>query len=422
MFKNKLLEIGASLTRSASGYTNKFAGDGTTTTIILANSILEEGQKYVNFDINPIEMKKGMDIGKKHILEYLEEISIKVNTKDQLNKVAMVCTNHDQKMSKLISDALIEVGLDGIIEIEPGNQLVNELSFTKGITLSRGYASRELIINKQSNSVELNYPLILIADLEIKQIREIVPALELAKKFNKSLLIFAKDISNDVLSSIIFNQQKKIINCCAITVPGMGNYSRVLLEGIALLTGATLFENLNYELFQEIQQKDFGKCQEVLVSELETFFQGTQGPQDKINQRVEELRKSIKNSDNETSQKILKERLARFTGKMAIILCGGNTELDIYENRDRLVDGLNGVKNAIKYGIVTGGGTCLLKASQLLDYIEVENFEQKCGLNALKTALLKPTQILLDNAGFNGKYIVQKILEKQQDDPYIDMI
>ncbi|EAR97343.3 TCP-1/CPN60 chaperonin family protein (macronuclear) [Tetrahymena thermophila SB210] len=418
MFKSKLQEIGASLLRKASGSTNVHAGDGTTSTIIIAEAILRESSRFLEYKANPIEMKKGMDKARKHIVEFLNEISIPIETKDQLYKVAMVSTNYDSEMSSLISNALWEVGVDGLIEIEPGNQLKNELFFVNGATLNRGFASREFIVNKSQNKVEQSYPLILVANFPIQKIKEVVPALELAKKLNKPLFIIAEDISNEVISNLIFNQLKGIIECCAITVPGMGAFSKNILEDISLLTGAKLFDQNNYSEFINLKERDFGKCQKIQCSELETFFSGSYGDKNLIDKKIEELQMQMKDS-SETSKKIYKDRLARLSGKMAKIMCGGNTEFDIFENRDRLVDGLNAVKNALKSGILPGGGICMIRASQLLDYVEVDNEEQQYGIDILKKALLQPTITLLENAGKNGRVVVEKIKELSLEDPYV---
>ncbi|KRX00206.1 GroEL-like apical domain [Pseudocohnilembus persalinus] len=422
MFRDHFQEIGASLIRQASGNTNNFAGDGTTTSTLLTSSIIEEGVKYVQYGANPIDLKRGLDKGRDLVLEYLDEIKQEVDNQDEktIKYLSDVATNYEPLISNIVADSLAKVGVDGMVEIEAGNSQSTD-QFTQGIGLARPCASPEFIVDKSRQMVELSYPLILCANYEIKKIKDIAPILEMAKKQKKQLFIIAQDISKE-----------GNIEMAAMTVPGMGDFSSEIIDDLALITGATVANPKNGISPTQFTLQDLGKAHKVTSSASDTFIFGGEGDKEKLENKKNELKKELSKITKEFRRKIFLDRVGRLSGHQAIVMLGGNNNLEIMETRDKIVDALNAVRLAMKFGYLPGGGTALLRASQILDFGEVDNEDQKMGLQILKHALRQPIEQLQKNYFQNGKMVIQNLLEKYNDninigynlntDKYEDMV
>jgi len=415
-FSNRGHEMGAHLLRRVSHSTNLFAGDGTTTSTLLASCIVEEGLGIVSQGYNSINVKNGILKAKKLILEYLEAIKKDVETKEELYNVAMVSTNYDEWLSELLSEAVFKTGKNGIVHIEPNQTFDTTLIFTEGATLNRGYASAEFIKDLSKTNIEMADPYILTVDLEITKLKQILPILDEVKKTNVPLFIVARDVNNECLSNILYNHVKDIINVCVITVPGMGGFSRDMIEDISVLTGSYLFDEGHPDKLLECKLEDLGRAKKVICSQAETFFVGSGGRSEEINKRIDDLRHRLDEvSGNQTKTSMIKDRISRLNGKLALLLCGGNSDVEIAEHYDKIVDALNSLKTAQAQGILPGGGSALLYASRILDYFESPNFEEVAGAKILQKALRRPLEIMASNGDKNGRYIVQTLLNEYDD-------
>eukprot|EP01016_Furgasonia_blochmanni_P017550 TRINITY_DN2028_c0_g2_i2.p1 TRINITY_DN2028_c0_g2~~TRINITY_DN2028_c0_g2_i2.p1 ORF type:complete len:652 (-),score=51.85 TRINITY_DN2028_c0_g2_i2:221-2062(-) len=444
MLSERVSEIGANLLRRVSHTTNMYAGDGTTTSTLLASEILNEGLRLVESGVDPMDMKFGIIYARDKVLEFLEEIAHPVSSREDKFNVAMVSTNYDKQLSGVVADAIHHVGIHGQIHIEPSNTFDTHLVFTEGAALNRGYQAEEFLTDKARVQVEMDYPFILIANQEIKTIRQIAPLLDKVKGKGKALFIIAKDISQDVLSNLIYNHTKGIIEVCAITTPGMGDFPKTTLSDMALLTGARLFDEMELDEIKKAELKDLGTAAKLFCSPVDTMIVGGGGDKQKIEAHLEELKSQVAHTSqrygalqllnvrciSESIRYLLQDRILRLSNKVALILVGGRSETEVGEVRDKVVDALNSVRAATETGILPGGGSAFIHASRLLDHVDLQNLDRNAGIQVLKLALRRPLERLVNNAGDHGRFIVETLLEKYVDnktgydlnqDKFVDM-
>ncbi|CAK65331.1 unnamed protein product (macronuclear) [Paramecium tetraurelia] len=405
MMSDRLSEMGAAMIRQSSSQTNKFAGDGTTTSALIAANIFEMGQAYVSAGHNPIYITRGLKEAKNRVLEYLEEIKTTEIDDQLLYNVAKVSSNYDENLTNIVFKAIKEIGINGIVTIEPGGT-ESVIQIQQGIQILRGFM-HEKFADKGTIKCILHYPFILTSKEPILQIKQILPILELVKNTNSPLFIMASDISEEVMSQLLYNHTKDIIKVCAITIPGMGqSFSNDLIDDFSILCNSQSVENV--EGVKQLSQ--LGRAVKIEVSNTETMIIGTQPDEQEVENRKNFLKNQMENANNYSAQ-TLKDRLTRFDGRTAIVYIGGKSEIEMHENRDKLVDSLNATKSTLKNGVLPGGGTALLHASKLLDYLQIDP-EYQLGVSLLQETLRQPIKQLCRNAGINDGQIVKVLLEE----------
>lgn len=424
--------IGASLLKEASIKTNDLAGDGTTTACLLTQSIIKEGIKNCTAGANPIVLKKGIKKATEVVVNKLKTLSKPVKNNMEIFQIASISAG-DEEIGKLISDAFEIVGENGVISVEEGKTLKNDLKVVEGMQFDKGYVSPYMVTNNEKMLSELNNVYILITDLKINNTQEILHILEQVAKENKSLLIIAEDYDNEVINTLVLNKLRGLLNVVAVKCPAFGDRRTAILKDIAIITNGHFISSNITNSIKEIKFEDLGFAESIKVSKDNTIICGGSGNQDKIKQRIEEIKGQLNLCDNDFDKEELERRLAKLTGGIAIIYVGSATEVEMQEKKLRIEDAISATKSAVEEGIIPGGGIALLNCIN-----EVENLteklygDEKTGAEIIKTALSAPIIQIAENCGINGEIIKFNILNGQQDNPnygynaltnkYVDMI
>ena len=409
--KDKVENIGATIVKQAAIITADQAGDGTTTSTLLAESILSEGIQYVQKGANAVDIKRGIEEAVDKVVDYLEEHSKDITDEEQLKQVATISANNDTEVGELISTAMDKVGRDGVVTIEESRTGETYLETVEGMQFSRGYKSPYFVTDNSSMQTVLQAPLILLTDKKLNQVKELLPILEACSSQNKSLLIIADDIGGEALSTLVVNKMRGNLQVAAVNAPEFGDRKKAVLEDIATLTGGTVISSEKGMRLDKFQPDWFGEANKVTITKDTTTIIDAKGDEESITKRVEEIKNQIDDSKSPYEIETLQDRLARFIGGVAIVYVGGHTEVEMKEKKDRVDDALHATKAAIEEGIVPGGGCALLYASSGLE-------GKTTGARIVIQACAKPFNQILVNAGHeevSGKIIADGMINSGND-------
>ncbi|KAL7145105.1 hypothetical protein ABFS83_07G057200 [Erythranthe nasuta] len=429
-FKDKVKNIGASLVKQVANATNDAAGDGTTCATVLTRAIFAEGCKSVAAGMNAMDLRRGITMAVDAVVTNLKSRARMISTSEEIAQVGTISANGDREIGELIAKAMEKVGKEGVITIQDGKTLFNELEVVEGMKLDRGYISPYFITNQKNQKCELDDPLILIYEKKISSIASIVKVLELALKRQRPLLIIAEDVESDALATLILNKLRAGIKVCAVKAPGFGENRKSNMQDLAVLTGGQVItEELGMNL-DDVELDMLGSCKKVTISKDDTVVLDGAGEKKSIEERCEQIRSTIELSTSDYDKEKLQERLAKLSGGVAVLKIGGASEAEVGEKKDRVTDALNATKAAVEEGIVPGGGVALLYAAKELDKLATANFDQKIGVQIIQNALKMPVYTIAANAGVEGAVVVGKLLESVDPDlgydaakgEYVDMV
>ena len=428
--EDKFENMGAQMVKEVASKTNDEAGDGTTTATVLAQAIAKEGCKYVAAGMNPMDLKRGMDLAVTAVIQRIKDNSKKVKTTEEIAQVGTISANGEKEIGDMIAKAMQKVGNEGVITVEEAKGLQTELDVVEGMQFDRGFLSPYFITNADKMTTELNNPLILLCDKKLSNLQSIVPLLESVVQASRPLLIIAEEVEGEALATLVVNKLRGGLKVCAVKAPGFGDRRKSMLEDIAILTGGQVIsEDLGIKL-ENVTIKDLGSCKSIKVDKDNTTIVDGSGKKADIESRCASIKKQIDESTSDYDKEKLQERLAKLAGGVAVIKVGGATEVEVKERKDRVDDALNATKAAVQEGVVTGGGCALLYALDALDTIKVKGDDQKAGVELIRKALQAPIRQIINNAGVDASVVVGKLLEGKkgnygydaQNEEYVDMI
>ena len=412
--EDQLENVGAQMLKEVASKTSDIAGDGTTTATVLAQSIIAEGLKNVTAGANPMEIKKGIDLAKDSVIEFISKISKDIPDLNQIAQVATISANDDQEIGSKIAEAMDKVGKDGVITVEESKTAETYLEFVEGMQFDRGYLSPYFVTNSDSMEADLEDPYVLVHDKKISNMKDLLPLLEKVVQAGKPILIIAEDIEGEALATLVVNKLRGTFKVLAVKAPGFGDRRKAMLEDIAILTGATVIsEEQGYKL-ENATLEYLGSCKKVVSDKDNTTLVNGSGGKNAIKARVNEIRVQIEKTTSDYDKEKLQERLAKLSGGVAVLNVGAATEVEMKEKKARVDDALHATRAAVEEGIVAGGGVALLRASLQLDGIKATASE-KVGVDIMKRALEGPIRQICENAGLEASIIVQKVLEGKDD-------
>ena len=427
--EDKFENMGAQMVKEVASKTNDEAGDGTTTATVLAQAIAKEGCKYVAAGMNPMDLKRGMDLAVEAVIQRIKDNSKKVKTTEEIAQVGTISANGEKEIGEMIAKAMQKVGNEGVITVEEAKGLQTELEVVEGMQFDRGFLSPYFITNADKMTTELNNPLILLCDKKLSNLQSIVPLLESVVQAGRPLLIIAEEVEGEALATLVVNKLRGGLKVCAVKAPGFGDRRKAMLEDIAILTGGQVIsEDLGIKL-ENVTIKDLGSCKSIKVDKDNTTIVDGSGKKSDIESRCSSIKKQIDESTSDYDKEKLQERLAKLAGGVAVIKVGGATEVEVKERKDRVDDALNATKAAVQEGVVTGGGCALLYALDALDSLKVKGDDQKAGIELIRKALQAPIRQIINNAGVDASVVVGKLLEGKkgshgydaQSEEYVDM-
>lgn len=408
---DKLQNMGAQMVKEVASKTADKAGDGTTTATVLAQSIIREGIKYVTAGMNPMDLKRGIDKAVNAAVIELENISKPCTTSKEITQVASISANSDESIGDIISQAMEKVGKDGVITVEDGKGLQNELDVVEGMQFDRGYLSPFFINNPDRQEANLDEPYILVTDKKIANIRDLLPVLEGVAKAGKPLFIIAEDVEGEALATLVVNTMRGILRTVAVKAPGFGDRRKAILEDIAILTGATVIsDELGLQL-EKATLEHLGRANRVEVTKENSIIIGGFGAAETINDRIKTIRYQIEESTDDYNKEKLQERLAKLAGGVAVIKVGAATETEMKEKKDRIDDALHATRAAVEGGVVAGGGVALIRAKQAIKNLRGSNNDQDAGIQIILRAMEEPLRIIVSNAGESADVVVNKVAE-----------
>lgn len=405
--------MGAQLVRQVASKTNDAAGDGTTTATVLTRAIFSEGCKAVAAGMNPMDLKRGAQLAVDKVVKVLEQISRPITTKEEVAQVGTISANGEREIGDLLSEAMERVGKEGVITVQDGKTLNNELDVVEGMKFDRGYISPYFITDNKAQTVEFEKPLILLVEKKISSLQSIVPLLESVVRTQRPLLIIAEDVESEALATLVVNKLRGGIKVCAVKAPGFGDNRKATLQDIAIITGGTVIsEELGMSL-EKTTEEHLGTCSKIKVSKDDTIILDGAGDKAAIEERCAMIRESADASTSDYEKEKLQERLAKIAGGVAVIKVGGGSDVEVGEKRDRIVDALNATRAAVEQGIVPGGGTALLWASRQLGEVKAAciNMDQKIGVEIIERACRAPVKAISNNAGSEGSVVVGELLK-----------
>ena len=397
--------IGAQMVKQVAVKTADNAGDGTTTATLLAREMVKQGLQRLNEGGNAVEIKRGIDEGVKQVLKSLKASSEKITSEEQLEQIATISANNDEETGKLIARAIEKVGRDGIVHIEESKTFETYLEIVEGMQFDRGYKSPYFVTDNNTMSTVLTDTLILVADYKFTNVKEILPILQGVSEKNKSLLIIAEDIDGEALSTLIVNKMRGTLKVCAVKAPDFGDRRKLILEDIAILTGATVFDKDKGHKLDKFNWEWFGEARTATITKEQTTIIDGKGEEDPINARAEELQKQIENALTPFEMEKLQDRLAKFIGGVALVHVGGNSEVEMKEKKDRVDDALHATKCALEDGIVPGGGSALLYAREAITEVGSDGTDFNFGKRLVYRSCGKPFEQILINAGYTASDI-----------------
>src|SRR5512134_1019183 len=409
--KDRFENMGAQMLKEVASKTSDVAGDGTTTATVLAQSIVQEGMKYVAAGMNPMDLKRGIDKAVEGVVEQLKKISRPCTTSKEIAQVGSISANADIEIGKNIADAMDKVGKEGVITVEDGKSLQNELEVVEGMQFDRGYLSPYFINSAEKQMSVLDNPYILLYDKKISGIRELLPVLEQVAKAGRPLLIIAEEVEGEALATLVVNNIRGILKTCAVKAPGFGDRRKAMLEDIAILTGGVVIaEEVGLKL-ENATLNDLGQAKRIEVGKEETTIIDGAGDAKSIEGRVKSIRQQIEDATSDYDREKLQERVAKLAGGVAVIKVGAATEVEMKEKKARVEDALHATRAAVEEGIVAGGGVAYLRAKKALETLKGDNDDQNVGINILKRALEEPLRQIVINAGEDGAVILNKVAD-----------
>jgi len=415
-FQDRWENIGAQLVRQVASKTNDAAGDGTTTATVLTRAFLTEGVKAVAAGMNPMDVRRGIQAAVDHVLENIKQASRPITTREEIYQVATISANGDTHIGQLLASAMEKVGRDGVITVQDGKTLVDELEIVEGLRFDRGYISPYFVTNPKNQKAELEKPYILFYQGRITSLERLLPILEAVVRTNRPLMIIAEDIEGEALTALIVNKLKGSLKICAAKAPSFGDQRKENLKDMAFLTGGVVIDEDVGMKLEDMTLEQLGQCKKVTVSKDDTIITGGSGDKKELQERIDEIRSQFDQSTSQYEKDKLAERLAKLCGGVAVVKVGGASEVEVGEKKDRIEDALNATRAAVEEGIVPGGGMALLYATQTLNNVKVDNQDQQVGVDIVRRALQVPAKSILDNAGLEGSVIVGKLLEDAKGD------
>ena len=400
--------MGAQLLKEVSKKTNDDAGDGTTTSTVLAQAIIAEGFKNVAAGADPMALKRGMEIGMAAVRDSIAGQSTPVESKDQIESVA-VLSSHDDEMGSLISDVMDKVGKDGVITVDESKSLSYETDFVEGMQIDRGFLSPYFVTNSERQESILEDPYVLITSQKISAISDLLPVLEKVLQTNKNILVMAEDVEGEALATLVVNKLRGTLNVAAVKAPGFGDRRKAMLEDIAILTGGTVISEEIGRNLDSVTLDDLGKCKQAVVRKDDTTFVDGDGSASALTGRKAEIESQIADTTSDYDREKLQERLAKLSGGVAILKVGAATEIEMKEKKQRMEDALSATRAAVEEGIVPGGGTVLIRASASLSSATSDIDDEQTGIDVLKRSLLTPIKIIAANCGHEGAVILNKV-------------
>ncbi len=408
--KDKFENMGAQMVKEVASKTSDIAGDGTTTATVLAQSILVEGMKFVAAGMNPMDLKRGIDKAVLSLVEELKSISKPCTTNKEIAQVGSISANSDASIGDIIASAMDKVGKEGVITVEDGSGLENELDVVEGMQFDRGYLSPYFINNADKQMAVLEEPFILLFDKKISNIRDLLPVLEQVAKAGKPLLIIAEDVEGEALATLVVNNIRGILKTCAVKAPGFGDRRKAMLEDMAILTGGTVIAEEVGLTLEKVTLQDLGRAKRVEVGkENSTIIDGA-GSADAIKNRITQINKQIEEVTSDYDKEKLQERKAKLAGGVAVIKVGAATEVEMKEKKARVEDALHATRAAVEEGIVAGGGVALLRARSKVAKLKGDNHDQDAGIKIVLRAVEQPLREIVANCGEEASVVVNKVL------------
>ncbi|MDQ2083434.1 chaperonin GroEL [Xanthobacteraceae bacterium Astr-EGSB] len=428
--EDKFENMGAQMVREVASKTNDIAGDGTTTATVLAQAIVKEGAKSVAAGMNPMDLKRGIDIATAAVIKDIEKRSKKVGSSSEVAQVGTISSNGDTQIGKMIAQAMQKVGNEGVITVEEAKSMETEVEIVEGMQFDRGYISPYFITNAEKMVAELEDAYILLHEKKLSGLQAMLPVLEAVVQSGKPLLIVAEDVEGEAIATLVVNKLRGGLKVAAVKAPGFGDRRKAMLEDIAILTGGQLIsEDLGIKL-ENVSVAMLGRAKKVIIEKEKTTIVDGAGKKKDIEARVGQIKAQIEETTSDYDREKLQERLAKLAGGVAVIRVGGATEVEVKEKKDRVEDALNATRAAVEEGIVPGGGVALLRAKKAVGRLSNENPDVQAGINIVLKALESPVRQIAENAGAEGSIVVGKILENKsetfgydaQNDEYVDLV
>jgi len=413
--ENKFENMGAQMVREVASKTSDQAGDGTTTATILAHAIVKEGAKGVAAGMNPMDLKRGVDLAVTAVVADLKKHSKNVTSNDEIAQVGTISANGDEEIGGFIAEAMKKVGNEGVITAEEAKSLETELEVVEGMQFDRGYISPYFVTNAEKMRVEMEDPYILIYEKKLSALNELLPLLEAVVQAGKPLLLIAEDVEGEALATLVVNKLRGGLKVAAVKAPGFGDRRKAMLEDIAILTGGTMVSADLGTKLENVTINMLGRAKKVTIEKENTTIVGGAGKKNDIQGRIAQIKAQIEETTSDYDREKLQERLAKLAGGVAVIRVGGATEVEVKERKDRVDDAMHATRAAVEEGILPGGGVALLRATKALDKLKGENEDQRHGVEMVKKALCWPARQIAINAGEDGSVIVGKI---QDNDNY----
>jgi chaperonin GroEL len=409
--KDKFENMGAQMVKEVASQTSDVAGDGTTTATVLAQAILREGMKSVASGMNPMDLKRGIDKAVSAAVDELKKLSKPCTDNKAIAQVGTISANSDEAIGKIIADAMNKVGKEGVITVEEGSGLDNELDVVEGMQFDRGYLSPYFINNQQSMNAELEDPFILLYDKKISNIRELLPVLEGVAKSGRQLLIISEDVEGEALATLVVNTIRGIVKVCAVKAPGFGDRRKAMLQDIAILTGGQVISEEVGLSLEKATLDDLGHAKKVVVTkENSTIIDGA-GKKSDIEARIKQIKAQIEEATSDYDKEKLQERVAKLAGGVAVIKVGAATEMEMKEKKARVEDALHATRAAVEEGIVPGGGVALIRALMAIKSLKGDNHDQDVGINIARRAMEEPLRQIVANAGEEPSVVLNKVEE-----------
>ena len=427
---DKFENMGAQMVKEVASRTADEAGDGTTTATVLAQAIVREGSKAVAAGMNPMDLKRGIDLAVTNVITSLHKASKKVSTSAEIAQVGTISANGDSEIGDMIAKAMEKVGNEGVITVEEAKGLTTELDVVEGMQFDRGYTSPYFVTNADKMTCEMENPFILIHEKKLSSLQPLLPILEEIVKSSRPLLIIAEDIEGEALATLVVNKLRGGMKVCAVKAPGFGDRRKAMLEDIAVLTnGQVISEDIGIKL-ENVTMDMLGSCKKLTVSKEETTVVEGSGKKKEITSRCSQIRQQVEETSSDYDREKLQERLAKLAGGVAVISVGGASEMEVKERKDRVDDALHATRAAVEEGVVPGGGTALLTSIKALSKLEPENDDQRVGVDIIRRSLQSPIRQIAENAGEDGAVIANQVLNSKvkgygfnaQTGKYVDMI
>ena len=428
--EDKFENMGAQMVREVASKTNDVAGDGTTTATVLARAIVREGAKSVAAGMNPMDLKRGVDMAVKSVVESLEKGAKKISTSEEVAQVGTISANGANDIGEMIAAAMQKVGNEGVITVEEAKSLETELEVVEGMEFDRGYLSPYFVTNAEKMTTELEKPYILLHEKKLSNLQAMLPILEAVVQSSRPLLIIAEDVEGEALATLVVNKLRGGLKVAAVKAPGFGDRRKAMLEDIAILTGGTVIsEDIGIKL-ENVTLEMLGTAERVHVSKENTTVIDGAGAKKDIEGRISQIRTQIDETTSDYDREKLQERLAKLAGGVAVIRVGGATEVEVKEKKDRVDDALNATRAAVEEGIVPGGGVALLRAQNTVQGLQSKNADIAAGIKIVSKALEAPIRQIAENSGVEGSIVVGKVLENNsgtfgfdaQNEEYVDLV